>query len=465
MSAATLSLIQCQVLAAADTPALRQGAQAVATALVQCENVRVEYENARSIEIDATETQAVLLVSDSAALSETLTWATRLRGHGTPRALLVVSLQADAAALTAFMRAGVYDFVVWPASTAELHARLQRALGLIPAMTTLNVREVLTPRMRHFVGASPAFEKQIAKLPMFAGCDAGVLIVGETGTGKEVCAQSIHYLSARASKPWVAVNCGAIPNELVESELFGHVKGAYTTAHTSREGLVREAEGGTLFLDDVDCLPLSAQAKLLRFLQEREYRPVGSNTVRTADVRVISASNQRLMHLVARAEFRQDLYFRLNVLTLDLPSLRQRHEDIPALALHFISQFAQQFKRAVNGITPRALQRLLEHEWPGNVRELKHVIERAVLLCTGPALTETDLGFASEGNTDVDAESFASAKARVIEHFERNYLQNLLASHGGNITHAAQAASKNRRAFFELMRKHQIQPAQFRVNP
>ncbi|MGH7619532.1 MAG: sigma-54 interaction domain-containing protein, partial [Gemmatimonadaceae bacterium] len=341
--------------------------------------------------------------------------------------------------------------------------RLRRALGMISGRAPGDVREVLNPRLRDFVGSSPVFVRQVAKLPTLAGCDAGVLILGETGTGKEVCARAIHYLSARASKPWIAVNCGAIPSELIENELFGHVKGAYTTALTARTGLVREAEGGTLFLDDVDCLPLSAQAKLLRFLQEREYRAVGSNTVQQSDVRIIAASNRALSGLTARDSFRADLYFRLNVLNLTLPALRERRDDIPELTLHFMRQFAQRHGRRLEAVSPAALTKLLVYDWPGNVRELQHVIERAVLLSTSLTLTPDDVDIPGEVDSAPAEESFSAAKARVVQQFERGYIEHLLATCGGNITHAAKAARKHRRAFFSLMRKHGIERDQFRV--
>jgi two-component system response regulator GlrR len=334
-----------------------------------------------------------------------------------------------------------------------------------PVLSARVARSLLDPRMREFIGASALFAREVAKLPTVAGCDAGVLILGETGTGKEVFAQSIHYLSARASKPWVAVNCGAIPVDLVENELFGHVKGAYTTAHNARIGLVREAEGGTLFLDDVDCLPLAAQAKLLRFVQEREYRAVGSNATQHADVRVIAASNRCLGDLAASGVFRSDLYFRLNVLNLKLPALRERRDDIAALALHFMCQFARRYAREVSALAPAALQKLQSHDWPGNVRELQHVIERAVVLATGVVLSADDIDIAvptPQHRAAGDDESFGAAKARVVEAFERNYVERLLSINDGNVTHAARAAKKNRRAFFALMQKHRIAPERFR---
>lgn len=324
-------------------------------------------------------------------------------------------------------------------------------------------RAPAAPAIRGLVYVSEACARVAAKLPLIASCNANVLISGETGTGKEVCARAVHYLSDRASRPWVAVNCGALPTELVENELFGHAKGAYTTAHAANAGLVRQAEGGTLFLDEVDSLPLPAQSKLLRFLQEHEYRPVGSTTVVHADVRVIAASNGDLQSAIRSGLFRQDLFFRLNVLSVALPALRERRVDIPVLAQHFAQEFAREYGKPALRVTPAAVQLLLQHDWPGNVRELRHVTERAVLLCGGGELDVQDI--------DIDGvdklppaftESFNAAKRRVVGRFERGYIEQLLSAHGGNVTHAAQAARKDRRAFFELIRKHGIDPQRFR---
>ncbi len=313
------------------------------------------------------------------------------------------------------------------------------------------------------IGHAPSFQAQLAKLPRYAAVDAGVLIQGETGTGKEVFAQALHYLSPRAGAPWIAVNCGAIPLELLESELFGHVRGAYTSAQASRQGLVAEAEGGSLFLDDIDCLPLPAQAKLLRFLQEHEYRAVGCNTLRHADVRVIAASNCGLRELVQRGAFREDLYYRLSVLTLQLPPLRERIGDLPLLAAHFLRQHGRPGQR----LSAAALARLQAHDWPGNVRELAHVIERAALLAPGDCIeleqVEID-GAEASVPPPARSESLRDAKARLVEDFERRFVEQLLCQHGGNITQAAGAAGKNRRAFFELMRKYRIDSASFRAH-
>lgn len=386
---------------------------------------------------------------------------TRVRLEAPRTSVLVIGEALTQEQMLRVLTAGAYDFVSAPYLKAELVARTLRGVGLVQSRPPEDIRSLLSPRAGGLIGNSPAFLKQMARLPLLAGCDAGVLILGETGTGKELFAQAVHYLSARVSRPWVPVNCAAIPVELIESELFGHTRGAYTTAHSAREGLISAAESGTLFLDEIGSLPLSAQGKLLRFLQEREYRPVGSNTLRRADIRVIAASNQDLAALVAKDRFRQDLYFRLNVLTLTLSPLRERREDIPTLAQYFVKRFATEFGRPVQGLTPLALGRLIAYSWPGNVREFSHAIERAVLLANGPCITPADIEIGEDQRPPLD-DSFQAAKARVVEQFERSYIEQILIACDGNITHAAQAAKKNRRALWELMRKHRIEAKRFR---
>ena len=427
-------------------------------------DTRISVELARADSSAAKACAAVVFVSGGGDLDRLLGLVEAWR-HACPSAAVVVVFAAggfDDARFARLLAAGLHDFVTLPLQPNELLARVRRTLGLV-GVDARTVRPGVHPRLQDFIGSHPRFMAQVTKLPTLAGCDASVLVLGETGTGKEVCAQAIHYLSARASRPWVAINCGAMPTELVENELFGHVKGAYTAAHAPRSGLVREAEGGTLFLDDVDCLPLSAQVKLLRFVQEREYRAVGSNQVQHADVRIIAASNLRLPQMVARGEFRQDLFFRLNVLTLDMPALRERADDIPALATHFVRRFSERHGRCVLAFTPAAIDKLMGYDWPGNVRELQHAMERAVLLAPGPVLTADDVeigGATTRGAAA--AATFRSAKAHVVRQFERGYIERLLASCGGNVTQAAQQAGKNRRAFFELMKKHDIASARFR---
>ena len=315
--------------------------------------------------------------------------------------------------------------------------------------------------LRHLIGNSSVFLQEIKKIPLMATCDASVLISGETGTGKELFARAVHYLSSRAHKPFVPVNCGAIPVELVENELFGHERGAYTGAHVSRVGLLRLAEGGTLFLDEIDWLPHLAQVKLLRFLQEKEYRPLGSTTVYSADVRIIAASNTDFSLSVATGKLRADLFYRLNVLTLNLPALRERAEDIPILVRHFVHKYEREFNKQPIETPLDVMQALILHHWPGNVRELEHVIKRALILRENGALCVSDLELPGGGVSN-GPKSFREAKALVLRQFERTYIQALLLAHRGNITRAARAARKNRRAFWELIRKHAIDVRSFR---
>jgi DNA-binding NtrC family response regulator len=366
--------------------------------------------------------------------------------------------------IASLLSAGALDFVSMPYADRELCTRIQRAAGLLTERRLDESTALSTARAHELIGSSPCFVKQVSALATIASCNAGVLLLGETGTGKEVFARAIHYMSNRASGPRVAVNCGAIPVELMESELFGCARGAFTSAYAARSGLVRDAEGGTLFLDEIESLPLNAQAKLLRFLQEKEYRPVGGTATRHADVRVIAASNRDLADLTRRGAFRQDLYFRLDVLSITLPPLRERREDIPALAMHFVDKCCRQLQRPSLGLCPQALKRLLAHDWPGNVRELHNVIEHAVLFSQESVIRACCLNLPESTGLGGGEESFRDAKARTVKAFERSYIERLLSASSGNVTQAAEAAKKNRRAFFELMRKHRIAPERFR-NP
>jgi two-component system response regulator GlrR len=306
----------------------------------------------------------------------------------------------------------------------------------------------------HFVGRSPLFAAVVSDMIAIAQTNASVLIVGETGTGKELSARAIHALSARGEGPFVPINCGALPVDLVENELFGHERGAFTGAVVPHAGVIHEAEGGTLFLDEIDSLPLMAQVKLLRFLQEKEYRSLGSAKLRQANVRIIAATNANLAKALAEGALRRDLYYRINTLQLVLPPLRERPEDIPLLTHHFVTKYREEYKKMVTAIASDALQLLLQYDWPGNIRELEHVVARAVALAAQPTLQTIDIRLPQHASTSLD--SFQVAKTRVIAEFEKTYIQRLLMAYDGNITKAAQAAGKHRRAFWELMRKHHI---------
>jgi two-component system response regulator GlrR len=362
------------------------------------------------------------------------------------------------------LKLGVSDFITSPIKSVDIIPRIWRHIEQKHRGDTLiNIlKEKLG--LKQLIGRSPIFLAEIEKISMITKCDASVIISGETGTGKELCARTIHYLGLRAGKPFVPVNCGAIPAELVENELFGHIKGAFTGASLSQIGLINEAEGGTLFLDEVDCLPLHSQVKILRLLQEKEYRQLGSPKIHQADVRIISATNIELEKAMIEGNFRQDLYYRLNVIPLMLPPLRERKEDISILTQHFLDKYASEFNKQISNVTSEALQKLIVYEWPGNVRELENVIKRAVIFCKKTSIQDVDIVLK---NFDAPKyqKSFKEAKYRVIEQFEKSYIQGLLLAYNGNITRAAKAAQKNRRAFYELIRKHHIENQVLKPDP
>jgi DNA-binding NtrC family response regulator len=320
------------------------------------------------------------------------------------------------------------------------------------------------------VGQAPPFRRLVEQLPATAASDAAVLLQGETGTGKELFARALHYLSRRAGFPFVPVNCGSLPDTLLEAELFGHERGAFTDACERRAGLIAEAAQGTLFLDEIDSLTSKAQACLLRFLQDKCFRPVGSRGEQQADVRIVSASNAPLQQRVQAGVFRADLYYRLGVFTLHLPPLRERLEDVLPLARHFLNKHASAEKPDLQ-LAPSAVAALQAHPWPGNVRELENVILRSLHLRRTDRIEADDLGLppapvpAAVQLRHDEPHSYKAMKQRALDAFEKEYLRRLLQSHGGNITHAARAAGKERRSLGKLLKKHGIDPRAFRPTP
>jgi two-component system, NtrC family, response regulator GlrR len=291
-----------------------------------------------------------------------------------------------------------------------------------------------------------------------AAGDASVLIRGESGTGKELLALAIHKASPRADKPFVAVNCGAIPEQLLESELFGHMKGSFTGAARDYKGLFQAAEGGTVFLDEIGDMPLPLQVKLLRVLQEREVRAIGSTQTIPVDIRVISATHRNLEEAIKAGAFREDLYYRLNVVTFSLPSLAERREDIPVLAMHFLKDLAGKYRKSLNGFASEAMELLVKCPWPGNVRELYNVVEQAVALSTTPIITPVLVESAIRGQSE-ELSSFESARSE----FERDYLARLLKITGGNVTQASRLAKRNRTEFYKLLQRHHLDPKLFKA--
>lgn len=315
----------------------------------------------------------------------------------------------------------------------------------------------------NLIGQSNSFTRMLRRIERVAQCDATVLLEGETGTGKEVAARGIHDLGVRHGFPFVPVNCGAIPDNLVENELFGHVKWAFTDAKNTQLGLVDHADGGTLFLDEVECLSPKGQVVLLRFLQDHAYRPLGGQQQRHANVRTIAASNRDLAQMASNGEFRKDLFYRLTVLSVSMPPLRERGTDAVLLAEHFIRRFAYQYGTERLKLDDESVSNLLGYEWPGNVRELENLIHREFLLAEGshirarlPARSDLDEEPAKTLHQPLFHLGYNRAKAVVLAEFERQFLTRALAETGGNVSAAARLVGKERRAFGKLLKKHGI---------
>jgi len=308
------------------------------------------------------------------------------------------------------------------------------------------------------VGNSQSLLQAVEKLPAIARSDAGVLICGESGTGKELVARAIHYLSERGPFGFLAVNCGSFPDGLLESEFFGHERGAFTGAHAHRDGLIAQANRGTLFLDEVDSLTMKAQVNLLRVLQDKKFRSLGSTAERESNVRFIAASNRVMCSLVQSGGFREDLYYRLCVFTVSLPPLRERKEDILTLAEHFLRKHTPA-DGLVRTLSPEVRSAFESYEWPGNIRELENTIIRGIYLNHNGTIDLEDIGLAipdSPKSKSYSAQSFKAAKQEAVEAFEREYLGRLMLEHRGNVSHAARAAGKDRRDLGRLLRKYRI---------
>ena len=353
----------------------------------------------------------------------------------------------DAVAAT---QQGEFSFLTKPVDKDALYKAIDDALEQSAPTTDERWRQAIVTR-------SPLMERLLEQAGMVAQSDVSVLINGQSGTGKEIVAQAIHNASPRRDKPFVAINCGALPEQLLESELFGHARGAFTGAVSSREGLFQAAEGGTLFLDEIGDMPVALQVKLLRVLQERKVRPLGSNRDIDIDVRIISATHRDLPKAMARGEFREDLFYRLNVVNLKIPPLAERTEDIPLLANHLLRQSADRHKPFVRAFSTDAMKRLMAAKWPGNVRQLVNVIEQCVALTSSPVISDALVEQALEGeNTALP--TFVEARNQ----FELNYLRKLLQITKGNVTHAARMAGRNRTEFYKLLSRHELDANDFK---
>ncbi|WP_298933568.1 sigma 54-interacting transcriptional regulator [uncultured Ramlibacter sp.] len=363
------------------------------------------------------------------------------------------------------LQRGVFGYIAKPFEARALMAEVDRALQ---ASQALGANMPVDPAdaspdeawREAILTRSPRMQQLLAEARQIAQSDASVLVQGDSGTGKELLARAIHAASARSRAKLVAVNCGAIPENLVESELFGHVKGAFTGAVRDRPGLLVEAQGGTVFLDEIADLPLQMQVKLLRVLQERELRPVGAEKTVKINLRVICASHRRLQDEVAAGRFREDLFYRLNVVSLELPALAQRREDIPLLAQHFMASLAQRYGKPLTAFAPGALELLAAAAWPGNVRQLQNVVEKCVVLATAPLIPPSLVQRALSHQVG-DMLPFDEARRE----FERDYLTQLLKLTAGNVSQAARLAQRNRTDFYALLARHQLEPGAFKTAP
>ena len=357
------------------------------------------------------------------------------------------------------MKKGAYGYLTKPFDDKELRESIDRALT--PKRMSEEIHRLQTLMnelygMENLIAKSPEMQSVLQQVSRFAKTDTTVCISGETGTGKEVIARVIHCNSLRAAKPFIPVNCAAIPETLFESELFGHMKGSFTGAHQNKKGLIQAADKGTLFLDEIGEMPLSLQGKLLRAIQNREILPVGGQVPTKVDVRILVATNRDLEQAVREGQFREDLYYRIHVVPLWLPPLRQRREDIPSLAQFFLKRSVEQHGKLVKGFAPEAMQTLITHSWPGNVRELENMIERAVVMSAHDMITTEFLPLTVKESTSSGAlQPLTEAK----EAFEREYLRDLLRATQGNISRAAQIAGRYRADFYKLLKKYGLHPS------
>lgn len=357
------------------------------------------------------------------------------------------------------------EIFVRPGVQGEFSVRLKRLCRLLGVDTRL--AKLLTLKL-NLIGESEALREVVGNLVKYARCEAPVLLTGETGTGKELIARAIHYLDVRDDKPFVPVNCGTLPDSLVENELFGHARGAFTDGAEEHRGLVEQADGGTLFLDEIEALSPKGQVALLRFLPDYEYRPLGSRQrIKRAKLRLITASNESLERLMDAGVFRRDLFYRLNILPLHLPPLRERQGDVPILAEHFLEKYRRTYQLSDRYLDPRSLEWMVRYHWPGNVRELENLILRWFLLADSNRITippPQGTGSGRQGErrqSTVDRRhrqlyqgEFHTAKAEIVRQFEQTYLQQALHRAGGNISEAARQSGKERRTFAKLLLKH-----------
>ena len=391
--------------------------------------------------------------------SQAISFLQQLRAAISETMIMVAVLPRSAGAETLEAAARLADdFILWPFQGNEMAQRMRWLLARRgPTIAAVGERLIDQLGLGQMVGDHPVFRSVLERMPTIARSGEPVLILGETGTGKELSARAIHHLSRRRDFPFIAVDCAALPEHLVENELFGHSRGAFTDAHRDQKGLIALADKGTLFLDEVDALPQATQAKLLRFLQERIYKPLGSERFLHADINILAATNHNLETMVSLKQFRADLYYRLNVFRIVLPALRERSSDIAVLSRHFLHQIASRQGRSPKAFSIEAQARLEAYSWPGNVRELFNVVHQAESFSENQEIQAEDVQLPGQQlQPQGSPGSFKIARAHAVESFEKSFVQNLLRKYSGNVTRAALAARKDRRTFGRLMKKYNI---------
>ena len=409
--------------------------------------------------IEAREFDAVLMdlnyARDTTSGEEGFDLLTRIQMLDSTLPVIVMTAWGSVEIAVEAMRRGARDFIQKPWENERLLSIIRTQIDLRQALRQASRLEAENRLLRAesrptFLAESPAMQPVLDLIARIGPSDANVLITGEHGTGKEVVAQTLHALSSRASRPLVAVNTGAIPDGVFESELFGHVKGAFTDARTDRIGRFELADNSTIFLDEIGNVPLRQQAKLLRVLESGEIERVGSSRPRRVNVRVLSATNTDLTAACAAGQFREDLLFRLNTVEIHVPALRERREDIPVLAAHFLARYAARYRRPVQRFDPAALQALLQYSWPGNVRELEHTIERAILMCRTPEIQPADLSLSSQRAQTQNLEDLS------LEAVEALLVRKALQRFQGNVSQAAEALGLSRGALYRRMEKYGV---------
>lgn len=463
--------MQYKILVVDDDPAARYGLKRALAAL-GCEIVEAE-DGEAALAAVAQSNPDLLICDIQMPKMDGMTLVKRLADQGDARPVVVITAYGSERIAVEAMKAGAYDYLSKPYDVDELRCLVENVLETVRLRRE---NETLRNEIRQqsgfglLIGRSRAMEGVYDLIGKVAATDAGLLINGESGTGKELVARAVHEQSGRKAWPFVAVNAAALPTELIESELFGHERGAFTGATARRQGKFELADGGTLFLDEIGDMHIETQAKLLRVLEEQQFERLGGSETVTVDVRIVSATNKDLPVEIVEGRFREDLFYRLKVVDIFLPPLRDRRKDIPLLVQHFLARFNEQHGKAMMDVPPDVMKMLMVYAWPGNIRELIHAVERAVIFSDGAVLSRDLLPQEVRGVESVDsAESvwrdgvfFQDAKHGVVQSFEVAFIRAALEYHNGNISRTAPAIGMKRQALQQKLKEHEIDPGIYR---